>query len=300
MKKQAYIFIFLLILMIACKSSNNNSNKEFAIPDSLKKSKQLKIPKKTLEDVVNNVASPLEMAAVMLELDIPYSNDYIASTDSIDYLNTELKQATNLGLYGADLGYLNMYNKTSLILNYIKAIKDLANEINVGQFFDFRTLKRLVSNKSHLDSLILISQQNFNDIDEYLRKNNRGYLSTLIIAGTWTEGMYIATQIMQDQPHEKIREIIGDQKIQVSKISALVNNYKHPYFQSLGKQFNELSRIYSDEVQITTKVGEPKMVEEDGRMIFKQGDKTIIEVPDSTLQKLVNKIEHIRGKITQK
>jgi hypothetical protein len=113
-------------------------------------------------------------------------------------MNTNFQKAIGLGIYGADLGYLNMYERTSMVIDYISTIRSLADGIQVGQFFDFNTLRRIATNKENLDSLMLISQQSFNRIDSYLRETNRASLSMVIVAGVWIEGLYLSTRVAQD------------------------------------------------------------------------------------------------------
>ncbi len=297
-KRIGFIFyIIISITIFSCKNSGTkNFDAEFEIPDSVYQG-ELQVTQETMSNVIENISSPVEMAALMLDLGVPYSSDYIATTKNADSYTTSFKKAIALGVFGADLGYLNMYNKTSVVMDYITTIRGLANGIKVGQFFDFSTLKRLVSNKTNLDSLMLISQQSFNNMDEYLRENNRSSLSTLIVTGTWIEGMYLATQIIKDNPHKEIKEAIGDQKTIVSTIHGLVNNYrKDEFFKSISQDFRELQSIYEG-VKITIEVSDPKPVEVNGVLVFESDEKSIVNIPDETLDEIIQKLENMRNKI---
>lgn len=295
-----YITIFvLLIFLFSCKHSGDSGKDPWASLDDLEKSdsdiQALNVSAQTMVEVIDNISSPVEMAALILDLGVPYSNDYLASTKGVDKYSSAFQKAINLGVFGADLGYLNMYNKTGVVMNYISAIKDLADGIKVGQFFDFTTLKRLVTNNTNLDSLMLISQQNFNKMDQYLRENNRGNLSTLIITGVWIEGIYLATQVAKDNPHKKIKDAVGDQKTIVPIILGLLNNYKkEPFFKSLADDFTELKNIF-DEVIITIEIGDPQPIEVDGYLVFESVERSVIQISDETLDKIINKIEEIRS-----
>jgi len=80
-------------------------------------------------------------------------------------LSTNFAKALKLGILGADLGYLNMYEKTGTEIDVLSSIKKLAEGLNVGQFFDFVAIKRLSLNRSNLDSLLFLSQNSYNQID---------------------------------------------------------------------------------------------------------------------------------------
>src|SRR6056297_2172409 len=244
MSKYLIYILIPLFLFSACKSDKQKESdfsQEFEIPDSVIYDGNLEISEQAMEEIVQNISSPVEIAALKKSLGVPYSNDYLATTDYVDSYNTSYKMALGLGIYGADLGYQNMYNKTGSVLDYISAIKTLADGIRVGQFFDFTTLKRLVTNNQNLDSLMYISVQNFNQMDRYLRENNRGNLSSLIVAGIWIESMYLLGGVVEERPDSpELKEKIGEQKIILGNLMLLLNNYKRDEkFQKIIADFDE-------------------------------------------------------------
>jgi hypothetical protein len=295
------IYILVLILVFAsCKNEKKDDfSKEFSIPDSVMYDGDLAISDAAMNDIVQNVSSPVEMAALIKSLGVPFSKDYLATTSYVDNYNTSFKKALGLGVFGADLGYLNMYNKTSSVIDYISAIKTLADGIHVGQFFDFTTLKRLATNNQNLDSLMYISVQNFNQMDRYLRENRRSSLSSLIVAGIWIESMYLVGEVARRSPSKELSEKIGEQKIIMSNLMILLKNYeKDPDFKELIKDFEEIQDLYKN-VIITYEKGEPEAVEEDGMLVIKQNDKQYIEISDEIMAKIVNKTATVRNKIIQ-
>ena len=188
MSKRLIYILLPLLIFAACRSDKQKDvdfSKEFEVPDSVMYDGELEISEQAMEDIVQNISSPVEIAALIKAVGVPFSKDYLATTDFVDDYNTSFEKAIGLGIFGADLGYQNMYNKTGGVIDYISAIRTLAEGIRVGQFFDFSTLKRLATNNQNLDSLMYISVQNFNQMDRYLRENNRSNLSSLIVAGVW-------------------------------------------------------------------------------------------------------------------
>lgn len=300
-KKLIYILLPLLIFA-ACQSDKQKDtdfSKEFEVPDSVIYEGELEISEQAMEEIVQNISSPVEIAALLKAVGIPYSKDYLATTDYVDNYNTSFKQALGLGIFGADLGYQNMYNKTGAVIDYIQAIKTLADGIRVGQFFDFTTLKRLVTNNQNLDSLMYISVQNFNQMDRYLRENNRSNLSSLIVAGVWIESMYLLCEVIKDSPNAELSEKIGEQKIILSNLMLLLKNYERdPIFKKLIDDLSEIQLTYR-EVTITYEKGEPEAVEEDGMLIIKQNDKQYIEISNETLFKIIDKTVKVRNNIIQ-
>ena len=300
-KKLIYILLSLLILA-ACgekKSKETDFSQEFEIPDSERYAGELEISEQAMDEIVQNISSPVEIAALIKAVGVPYSKNYLATTDYVDNYNTSFKKAIGLGIFGADLGYQNMYNKTGSVIDYISAIKSLADGIRVGQFFDFSTLKRLATNNQNLDSLMYISVQNFNQMDRYLRENNRSNLSSLIVAGVWVESMYLLGEVIKESPNAELSEKIGEQKLILGNLMILLRNYERdPDFKKLIDDLNEIQKIYK-EVTITVERGEPEMVEEDGMLVIKQNDKQLIEISNETLFKIIDKTVEVRNKIIQ-
>ncbi len=301
MTMRLIFFIVVSILFSSCNSCRNSStnkdlNVNFDIPDSIKEDKPLPISAKTIEEM-SNISSPIETAAVIKGLKIPFNKDLIATTDYAENFNTNFAKALGLGMYGCDLGYLNMYGKTSMVLNYISTIRSLADGIQVGQFFDFSTLKRLATNNENIDSLVLISQQSMTRIDNYLRENNRSNLSVVIVAGVWIEGLYISSMVTQETNHKRMRETVGEQKEIIGPLMILMNNYrKDPNMARLIENFEEIKSLYSN-VKITSEVGEPTAVEVNGVLTIKPNDTQSIDMSDETLKKIINKVQEIRNKL---
>jgi hypothetical protein len=299
------IFILILasiLLTTSCRffdSDRNISRDQFDIPDELLIDKPLDIASEVIDDMIQNVSSPLETAALIKGMKVPFNRDYIASTRNERNLNTSFQKAIGLGIYGADLGYINMYERTSLVISYITTIKNLADGIQVGQFFDFSTLSRIATNRENVDSLLLVSQQSFNRIDTYLRETNRAHLSVVIIAGVWLEGLYISTRVAQDSRNPRINETIGEQKMIMGHLMLLLNNYKSdPNIASLIVDFEAIQDLYKD-VRITYEYGEPITIEKDGVLTIQQNDTQTIIMSDEVLEKIIKKVHSVRKKLLE-
>ncbi len=301
MIKKISIILVGVLFIYSCKSGGNKSTGDFEdIPTDVVNEGVLEISEGDVQDFVDNMSSPIEMAALIKGLNVEFSNKYLAPTDGVENYSTNFQQAFNLGVYGVDLGYLNMYDKTNSVIDYISAIKTLSDGINVGQFFDFNTLKRLAQNNQNLDSLMFISVQSFNRMDRYLRNNGRSNLSVLIITGLWVEGLYLVTQVYDEVPHPEIKERIGEQKLILDKLMLFLQNFKG------DKQFNELisdlAIIQNDlkDVTITVKKGEPEAIEKDGMLTIVQNDVSIVEITDEQVQTIISHTKEIRNKLISK
>ncbi len=292
------IFFITVIFLFSCQSrKGKESGTEFEVPDSVITAEALTISNEALEEIVQNVSSPIEMAALIKEIGVPFSTKYLATTDYVDRYNTSFKMAYSLGVFGADLGYLNIYDKSNQVIDFLTAINKLADGIKVGQFFDFETLKRLATSRESIDSLMYISVNSFNNMDSYLRDNNRGHLSALMIAGTWVEGMYLVTQVASEKSNPELSERIGEQKINLNNIMLILDNYKeHEQVMKVIESLNGLKEEF-DKVEITYVIGEPETVEQGGMIMIVQNEKSVVNISDEQLNKIISKTKQIRNKL---
>jgi len=275
-------------------SFSKNNNLDVPVEEELK---GVDIPEEAVINITDNISSPVEIAAMIKSMGVPFSKSFLAPTEYTSNYITSYSQAFALGVFSADLGYLNMYNKTGSVIDYLSTIKNLANSINVGQFFDFTTLKRLATNNSNIDSLKFISVHSFNQMDYSLRMRKRGNLSALIVAGAWIEGIYITVQVAKDQPDPKLMEKIGEQKIILTDLMLLLSSYaKDPIFKNYVNEFKSIKSKF-DDVNITYVSGEPQYIEENGMLTIKQTEKSIVNITDTQLKNITETIEGVRNRL---
>jgi hypothetical protein len=300
--KKIPVFIQILVLILIVSSCRNTGNKgsEFTFPESdsipIKESEKLSL--EAIDDIVQNIGSPVEIASLLIDLEVPFISEHLASIDQAENLSTNFQKALRLGVYGADLGYLNIYDKTGDAVETLSTINRLADGLRVGQFFNFETLKKLAVNKSNIDSLLFMSVHSYNQIDEYLRENDRGYLSALMITGVWLEGQYLACQVVKDYPHMDLKNRIAEQKIIINDLLMLLRPYNESSdeYSDLYDSIEQLKREYSD-VDITYTPGEPETVEKDGRLVVVQHEESNVRFSDEVLEGIIIKTEEIRNKI---
>lgn len=286
-----------LVVILSCCGGNKGNGKtdKFVIPDSVAATPESVLAEEVTADIIDNLASPVEIAGLLNMLGIPYSNAYLADPGSIDQMNTDIQKSYGLGVFGADLGYQAMYGQNTSLLDFITNIKKLADELYIGQYFDYNTLKRLAGSKENLDSLMFMAVHSFNEIDKYLRSSNRGEISALIISGLWLEGMYLATQVQKAYPHDELKERIGEQKIVMEDLFVLLDRYKsNTEVKKNTDKLNMLKELF-DQVEITIIPGEPETVEKDGRLVVIQNEESKVEYPDELLNQIVEATASLRN-----
>ena len=296
--KKIIIIGCILFLAIACKNGKKQRQYVFPEDDFISLSEVEKLSPEAIADIAKNIASPVEIANLLQMLDVPFSQEYLASSVDANKASTNLNKALKLGILGADLGYLNMYEKTSSSLDILASIRKLAEDLNVGQFFDFELIKRLSQNRSNLDSLLFISIDSYEKIDDYLRANDRGQLSALMIIGVWIEGLYFATQVINKFSDNMLHDRIGEQKIILNDLLLLIAPYcnNSQEIKALCDDFNELKNNYRD-VRITYTQGDPVATEKDGGLVITQTETSVVEMTEEQLANIIKTTGIIRNKL---
>ena len=292
MLKHSLLLLTAIFFLVAC-GQRSSENLEVNMDEV--DVGELQISSETMNDIIQNIASPIEVAALISALNVPYSTHYLADPESLSTNTTSFEMAFSLGALSADLGYLNMYEKTGTAVNYLSIINRLADALQIGQFFDFATIKRLATSSSNLDSLMFISVNSFNNMDDYLRETERSNLSALMIAGVWVEGLYLATQVAVENSNEELKSMIGEQKLILNDLLLILNNYKNE--QVIQEYINDLEMIKSiyDDVKITYEVGEPQTIEKDGMLLVVQSESSHVSMSDETLRKIIEITEQVRN-----
>ncbi len=288
-----------MFVCLSCRNSSNN-NSEFVFPeeDSIPASEAEKLSPEAIADISRNISSPVEIANLLQLLEVPFSQEYLAAAIDANKQTTNFDKALKLGILGADLGYLNMYEKTGTSLNVLSSIRKIAEDIRVGQYFDFESITRLSRNKSNLDSLLFISIDSYTQIDNYLRENERGQLSALMIIGVWLEGQYLATQVVRKYPDSILADRIGEQKIILNDLLLLISPYcnRDTEFTSLCKDLNDIKARYRD-VRITYTLGEPVSEEKNGGLVVTQTESSVVEMSKEQLDGIIEITEQIRNRL---
>ncbi len=292
-------YTILLGLIIACGGSkkpdlaeveNTLAAEELALPE---------ISSENIEAILSSIPHPLELASHVQESGIEYNADYLNNTDNYSNYNTSNDRALNLGIYGADLGYTNLYSQVQDGIDYLTVVGKLSDDLNIGQFFNFTDLRRLIDNNSNLDSLLMITNQNFDNINNHFVQQNNASLSTLLLMGGWLEGLHITNQVALTQlENPKLRERVGEQKIVLDNIIILLSVYSESDAQikELLADMKRLEKAYAN-VSISYKYEESTSQIVDGVLEIVSNSTSQVAITDEDIKKIAEIVEEVRTKI---
>ena len=294
-----YLALFTAILFVACNSGKKPDEQAFL--DSLDSTtvEEPAISEEVISSIIQQIPSPLEISVLLKESGTKYDRGFLNSPDNISKYNSNYSKSLNLGIYGTDLGYTNIYEQNQDGLDYMGAIKELADGLSIGQFFDIETIGRLATNSKNLDSLLLITTQNFNSINHYLQEQSRANLSVLLLTGGWLEAMHITCQVYQKNPsNDELKETIGEQKIILENIVLLLSFYKDvdQNMASLLDDFQKLQAEYEN-IEIIKTYKESTFEIVDGVMVIKDNSTSEVKITQENVSNIAEIIKGIRGKV---
>lgn len=246
-----------------------------------------------------SIPSPIEIAKLIKQTNISYNKSILNPVSNNSNYATSLKQALNLGVYGADLTYINIYEEFSDGIKYFNTIKYLSNDLNIVNSFTEKLLKKIEHNKMNKDSLLIIVSKAFKNADKYLVDNERNDIAVLVLAGSWIESMYLITQSLKEKTNQKLIERIGDQKYPLENLIELLKpyyNHKSDNFDKLLDKLIDLAYVF-DGVDITYTYKKPKTIESKKLTIIRSTSKTIIN--ENQLKAITEKIERIRKEVIE-
>ncbi|OFY88479.1 MAG: hypothetical protein A3K10_14945, partial [Bacteroidetes bacterium RIFCSPLOWO2_12_FULL_31_6] len=212
----------------------------------------------------------------------------------INYIS-EQKLALNLGIFGADLGYSNLYKQKTSSMLYLGAVQLLASELNVGKFFDVSVIRRMNKNAQNLDSVIYITSKGFQEMHDYLKEQKKPVISSVILLGGWTEALYLCTQTYKNTPSKELKEIIGQQKMSLDDMKVIFVPYeKRKSYQNIIQNIDELKKVY-DKITISYTYSAPSTKEVNGVLVVSDNSKNIIEITDENVKEITQLVENVRN-----
>ncbi len=243
--------------------------------------------------VFKTIPSPLETASLFQEAGSGYNSSITNPIDNVRKYATAAHQSLNLGVYGADLSFANIFEQSQESMLYMNCTKILADGLGVTSAFDVETMERMEANMNNRDSLMVLINDAFWITDAHMKGNGQDHLSILIIAGGWIEGLYLGTASLDKaSPNQALMQRIADQKYSLLNLIDLLATYDNEDVIEVSNKLKTLQLVYD---KIDVKTGETTVSENEGVATIGGGNvltfetETIFEIT-TTIQKIRNEI----------
>jgi hypothetical protein len=294
-KQPIYYFLGIILAagLASCASSSEDKNKNSDEFDEAS-SETLK---QQIEEVVYNIPSPSEIPYLLQATGAEFNESLLNQRQKVDQYSTKNdKAALNLGVYVADIGYLTSYDKTQEAINYLTACKTLADNLGLIGTFDTELGKQFEENISNKDSLAHLLDRTIRQAQAFLIDDNRNKLASLVVTGSFVEGLYISTGVIRSYPKNILPEdsrnlvltplmrVVLEQKKAVSELLKMLKavNQTEPVL-SIVKDLSELEATYQ-KLNIEEQI---------------KNNRADLVLSDKNLEGITTIVEKIRKEITE-
>ena len=221
----------------------------------LKDNKQAIQDVKQAEKIFQSLPSPLESAMLIKSAGAKFDRKFLNALDNAKNYSTNRSQALNLGIYTCDLSFASLYDQTQLIIDYMNAAKKMADGLGILDAINQSTIDELEENINNTEVIMKIVSETFLNSNSYLADNDQPAIASIVLVGGWMEGLYIATQLVDEKEFNgnKLVGRIIDQKLSIGVLLSLLDsNKENPAVGDLIAQMNKLKIVF-DKINITAK-----------------------------------------------
>jgi hypothetical protein len=232
-------YLLAFTLLFACSSDSGEDKDDLVeAPDTVKTS-VLKIG-----GALFSIPSPLQTAMLIQKSGMVYNKNVLSQSNKVNTYLTDYARALNLGIYGADLGYVSLYNQTQDALGYLASVKQLSDKLGLMAAFDAATMNRIKNNITNKDSMMVLVGLAYRAGDAYLKESKRDDVSMLILAGGWIESMHFSVAALQSKPSDVIRYRIAEQKQALNSLVRILSSAGISEAGPLISDLKELATVY--------------------------------------------------------
>lgn len=249
-----------------------------------------------VKKIFYSLPSPLETAMMIRSAGAVYNEDLLNPLDNAGNYTTTKSLALNLGAYTCDLSFASLYDQTEASIDYMNAAKKMADGLGILDAINDETIERLEENINNRDIIMEIISDTFMNSSSYLQENNRANVAAIVLVGGWMEGLFLATQ-MVDEDSLKDNSLVSrimDQKMSLEIVVKLLEeSMDSPDVKSVMEDVKDL-KVTFDKVTLTTTPIVTAIDEETNVTTLKS--KTQSSLNTEIFLELKDKVEIIRNK----
>ena len=260
--KNLYLRSLVLILSVSfglvvsgCKTEPKKEKKELEL-ENFEISEDVLDDISTAKKIFYSLPSPLETAVLIKSAGANYDETLLNPMENANNYTTNKSMALNLGIYTTDMSFASLFDQAQTTINYMNSSKKMADGLGILDAIDDNTVQRLEENINNREVIMDIISETFMSSSSYLKENERAAIATVVLVGGWIEGLYIATQLIDDSNLEnnELARRVYEQKLSFDILQKLLQQHQNdPDIQNLQAQLEGLKNIFA---QISIKSSE--------------------------------------------
>lgn len=255
--KNLYKYIAYIVTVGVLAACGGNTKKEDNNSDEFEQARA--DLKKNIKKILYEIPSPAEIPFLLQATGADYNGDLINSIDKVNgYAARTDKAILNLGVYATDVGYLSSYDKTQESLLYMRSCRKLADNLGLSDSFSPELISKFENNVENKNALATLVNETIANAETLLKEDNRENLAALMITGSFVEGIYLGTQIVENYPDDldettknlilsKLIRMLVSQQEPLNDLIAMLNSTKQTdRVISIVSGLNKIKRAYDD------------------------------------------------------
>jgi uncharacterized membrane-anchored protein YhcB (DUF1043 family) len=195
--KKTIAILLLPLLIISFSTFSGCKNRKVTKELKIVEQAQVDTIKSEMEKNIYPLPTSAEVIKQLYDLEVGFIFGISNPVENVKKYFSSTARAINMGVYGADLSYATLYNISQEVINYLDAIRSLANELNMTKIYDETLYEKIKKNFDNKDELVKILTDAFNNTYGYLSDNDQQALALLVVGGAWVEGMYLTTHVSE-------------------------------------------------------------------------------------------------------
>ena len=288
-----FIYFILSFLLVSCggekKQASDTPSEE---PQAIDPSRSTLL---NINGEMFSIPSPIQTSLLLKQVGSKYNKEILNTPKGVDLYPTKFQKAINLGVFGADMGYVIIYDQTQDALLYMQSIKGIAEDLGLIGAFNQALVNRFEKNMGIQDSILSLVSDAYRTSDSYLKDQERNDVGALILAGGFIESLYFASQVAEQTKDKEIIKRIGEQKTSLENLIKLLS----PYYEKeefknftdllidLTKEFEKVEYVYVYEKPYTDQANKITTI----------NSRTEIKITDEQFAAIAKKVKDIRNKI---
>lgn len=201
-----------------------------------------------VNNAVFSLPSPYQLVQLIHKTGISYNKNLLNPVSNHTRYDDSFHKAVNMGIYGADLAYINIYGQTPDAITYFSVIKLLAQDLQLESAFDKSLADRVEKNITNYDSLMHIIATSYRNADTYLKENQREEIGVYMLTGGWIEGLYLASEISKNSQNKELITRIGEHKKPLKNLLRMLEPYleKSAQLKKFYEQLTVLDQVFDE------------------------------------------------------
>ncbi len=290
------LFLMLGMILTGCNrgtKSEGEGSGDFEASGALDAETQEQL--NTAKRIFYSLPSPLETAMLIKNAGASYNEELMNPTSNSSKYITSKSKALNLGIYSTDLSYASLFDQSQATLDYIGAAKEMADGLNILDAIDEETVTQLEEQINNRDAIIDIISETLMNSSAFLKENDLEGTASVVLVGGWVEGLYIATNLVDENDLEdsKLVERIVDQKLSLDiMVNLLESSPEDADAQAVLEDVKALKTIFD---KITINLGEVTAVEDPESNVTTLKSESSIKITNRVFTELKTKVIEIRN-----